>query len=94
MGAIILDDAEIGDECLIGAGALITQGKKIPPRSVVMGAPGKVVRSVTPEELQYFQTSAENYRRDSLDYRSFLRGPEKWGESDSDLEDLEDGELE
>lgn len=85
MGAIILDDAEIGDECLIGAGALITQGKKIPPRSVVMGSPGKVVRPVTPEELEYFQKSAENYCRDSVEYRGFLRGPEKLG--------LEDGEL-
>ena len=68
MGAIVMDDAEVGDECIIGAGALVTQGKKIPSRSVVMGAPGRVVREVTSEELAYFKKSAENYVRDSLDY--------------------------
>ena len=44
MGAIVLNGARIGAGCLIGAGALITEGKEIPDGSLVMGAPGKVVR--------------------------------------------------
>ncbi len=51
MGAIILSRAVIGDECVIGAGSLIPEGKIIPPRSVVMGLPGKVVRSVGEDEI-------------------------------------------
>ena len=43
MGSVILDHAEIGEECIIGANTLITQGTKIPPRSLVIGSPGKVV---------------------------------------------------
>ena len=50
MGAIILDGVEIGDRCIIGAGALVTQNKKIPPGSMVMGSPAKVVRELTEDE--------------------------------------------
>ena len=63
IGAIILNGAEIGEECLIGAGALIAEGKKIPPRSVVMGAPGKVMRQVMPEDLVRMAAGAASYRR-------------------------------
>ena len=52
MRATLLSGCEIGAECLIAAGALIPEGRKIPPRSVVMGVPGKVVRAITPEEVQ------------------------------------------
>jgi carbonic anhydrase/acetyltransferase-like protein (isoleucine patch superfamily) len=51
MGATLLSGCEIGEECLIAAGSLVTEGKRIPPRSVVMGTPGKVVRAVSDEEL-------------------------------------------
>lgn len=51
IGAIVLNRAVIGKNCLIGAGALVTQGKVIPDGSLVLGAPGKVVRSLTPEEI-------------------------------------------
>ena len=44
MGSTILDGAEIGEECIIGANTLIPPGKIIPPRSLVVGSPGKVVR--------------------------------------------------
>lgn len=59
MGAIILDGAVIGKQSLIGAKALVTQGMKIPPGSLVLGAPAKVVRKLTPEEragLKYWAT--------------------------------------
>ena len=72
MGAIILDDAEIGDECLIGAGTLITKGVKIPSRSLVIGSPGKVIRSLTAEELAFLPKSAANYVGDSAEYRNYF----------------------
>src|SRR5205823_3487342 len=51
IGARLLTGCEIGEECLIAAGALVTENRRIPPRSVVMGVPGKVVREITAEEL-------------------------------------------
>jgi carbonic anhydrase/acetyltransferase-like protein (isoleucine patch superfamily) len=51
IGATLLSGCEIGEECLIAAATLITEGRRIPPRSVVMGVPGKVVREVTAEDL-------------------------------------------
>ncbi len=62
MGAIILDGAEIGDNSLVAAGSLITQGKKFPPGVVIMGAPAKIVREVTPEEIQEFKRLAHHYK--------------------------------
>ncbi len=52
IGARLLSSSEVGEECLIAAGTVVTEGRRIPPRSVVMGIPGKVVRAVTEEELQ------------------------------------------
>jgi len=63
MGSIILNGAEIGSECIIGAGALVTEGKKIPPRSLVVGSPGKIIRSVTDEEAAQIRGTAETYCR-------------------------------
>ena len=60
---MVLGRAVIGDNCLIGAGALITEGKVIPDNSIVMGAPGKVVREVGPEQEAALTFSAENYVR-------------------------------
>src|SRR5215469_11583557 len=48
IGATILDGAVIGEQCLIGANALVTADSKIPPGSLVLGSPGKVVRQLTP----------------------------------------------
>ena len=63
IGAIVLNGAEIGEECLIGAGALIPEGKKIPPRSVVMGAPGKVIREVSETDAARLREGAAVYQR-------------------------------
>jgi carbonic anhydrase/acetyltransferase-like protein (isoleucine patch superfamily) len=51
IGARLLSGSEVGEECLIAAGTLLTPGQRIPPRSVVMGVPGKVVRAIATEEL-------------------------------------------
>lgn len=60
--AAVLNGAVIGDECVIGAGALVPEGKEIPPRSLVLGIPGKVVRQVTDEELKRTTEGAARYR--------------------------------
>ncbi len=61
MGATVLDGAEIGPESIIGAGALVTKGTKVPAGSLVMGMPAKVVRSVTPKEVEEVRALAEKY---------------------------------
>ena len=61
MGAVILDGAELGEQCLVGARALITQQVKIPPGSLVLGAPAKVVRPLTQEERGGLKHWAEKY---------------------------------
>jgi carbonic anhydrase/acetyltransferase-like protein (isoleucine patch superfamily) len=61
IGAVVLNGAVIGRNCLIGARALITEGKVIPDNSLVMGAPGKVVRELTPEQIEHLAFSARHY---------------------------------
>lgn len=61
MGAIILSYSDIGENSIIAAGTLITERKVIPPNSLVMGAPGKVVRTLTEEEIAGLRNSAESY---------------------------------
>ena len=61
MGAVILDGAVIGRQSLIGARALVTQGAKIPPGSLVLGAPAKVVRRLSKEERAGLKWWAEKY---------------------------------
>jgi len=61
IGAKLLTGCDIGDECLIAAGSVVTQNRRIPARSVVMGVPGKVVREVTPEELERTRAINVNY---------------------------------
>ena len=63
MGAIILNHAKVGRNCLIGAGALITEGKVIPDNSLVMGTPGKVIRSLDNIAVSGLRKSAEGYVR-------------------------------
>lgn len=53
MNAVIMDDAEIGDECIVGALSLVKTGDIIPPRSVVMGNPGKIIKPVSDEMLNW-----------------------------------------
>ena len=94
MGAIVLDDAEIGDDCIIGAGALVTKGTKVPPGSLIIGSPAKVTRPLKQEELDFLRKSADNYVKDAAEYYAYVRGPGKLGASNHDLTefDLDDGE--
>ena len=61
MGATVLNHARIGRNCLIGANALIPQGREIPDNSLVMGAPGRVVRSIDQEGVRGLVESARSY---------------------------------
>lgn len=59
--AVVLDRARIGSHCLIGANSLITEGMEIPDRSLVLGSPGKVVRTLDDEEVEKLHQAAESY---------------------------------
>ena len=61
IGAVLLTGSEIGAECLIAAGALVTEKRRIPPRSVVMGVPARVVREVTDDDLRRTQAISAHY---------------------------------
>ncbi|EEF58121.1 gamma carbonic anhydrase family protein [Pedosphaera parvula] len=61
MGAVVLDGVEVGDQCLIGAKALVTGGMKIPAGSLVLGAPAKIVRALTPGERAELKHWADKY---------------------------------
>ena len=76
MGSTILDHAEIGEECIIGANTLIPPGKKIPHRSLVVGSPGKVVRELTDKDFEIIQLSIDTYVQKGYDYREIFKDKE------------------
>lgn len=61
IGAIVLNGAHIGKHCLVGAGSLVTEGKEFPDGSMIMGIPAKVVRPLTPEQIEGLRHSAAHY---------------------------------
>ncbi|MEM1233672.1 MAG: gamma carbonic anhydrase family protein [Pseudomonadota bacterium] len=69
MGATVLNGAKIGNNCLIGAGALITEGKEIPDGSLVMGAPGKVVRELDAAAIKGLEMSGLGYQMNMRRFR-------------------------
>ena len=72
MGATVLNGAKIGNNCLIGAGALITEGKDIPDGSLVMGMPGKVVRTLDAAAIAGLEASALHYQDNMRRFRTTL----------------------
>ncbi len=73
MGATVLNGAKIGKNCLIGAGALITENKLIPDGSLVMGAPGKVVRELDAAAIAGLTASAKHYQDNARRFRNDLK---------------------
>ena len=61
MGAILMDDVHIKSDSVVAAGAIVTQGKEFPERSLIVGAPAHVVRELTEEEIRKFHENAEHY---------------------------------
>jgi carbonic anhydrase/acetyltransferase-like protein (isoleucine patch superfamily) len=72
-GARVLDRARIGRNCVIAAGALVPPGKEIPDGSVVMGAPGSIVRQVSEKDLAMIAYATASYQRRSREYRANLK---------------------
>ncbi len=72
MGAILLNRCHIGTGSLIGAGALVPEGVVIPPNSLVLGVPGKVIRATSDQERARIARSAATYRRLAAAHRDGL----------------------
>jgi len=72
MGATVLNGARIGNNCLIGAGALITEGKEIPDGSLVMGAPGRIIRQLDAAAIDGLRQSALGYQSNMRRFRDGL----------------------
>jgi carbonic anhydrase/acetyltransferase-like protein (isoleucine patch superfamily) len=68
IGAIVLSGARIGCESILGAGTLVTGGTVVPPRSLVLGLPGRVVRSLSDDEVASIKSGAARYVRYSAQY--------------------------
>ena len=75
MGAIIMDGAVIGEDSVVGAGALVVEGTVVPPKSLILGSPARIRRSVTDDELAWIKESAENYVRYAQTYMNHSTKP-------------------
>ena len=76
--AVVLNRAKIGKYCTIGANALITEGQEIPDYSVVLGSPGKVVRTLDPSKGEGLEKSAAGYVRRAREYLDALRADDRF----------------
>jgi carbonic anhydrase/acetyltransferase-like protein (isoleucine patch superfamily) len=61
MGSTIMDDVTVGEDCIIGAGSLLTSGKSFPSGHLVMGSPAKIIRPLNAKELERLKKSASQY---------------------------------
>ena len=68
MGAVIMDGAIIEEDCVVGAGSLITERTHVPPKSLVLGSPAKMKRTLTDAEFAWIKESAQNYVRYARQY--------------------------
>ncbi|MBE0442805.1 MAG: gamma carbonic anhydrase family protein [Psychrobacter sp.] len=73
IGAVVLNNAKIGKNCIIGAKALVTEGKVIPDNSLVMGAPAKVVKTLTDEQAAMLKLSAVHYAERCQKFKTGLK---------------------
>lgn len=71
--AIVLNGAVIGKNCLVGAGALVTEGKVFPDNSLILGAPAKVVRTLSEEDINKMQGAARSYVARSQLFKTSLK---------------------
>ncbi|NBX56579.1 MAG: gamma carbonic anhydrase family protein [Betaproteobacteria bacterium] len=73
IGAVVLNGVRIGTNCLVAAGSLVTEGKSFPDGSMIMGSPAKVVRELTPEQIEALRASARHYMQNAKRYRAGLK---------------------
>jgi carbonic anhydrase/acetyltransferase-like protein (isoleucine patch superfamily) len=71
--AVVLNGARIGRNCLVGAGALVTEGKEFADGSMIIGSPAKVVKQLTPEQIEGLQRSAQHYVENAARFRAGLK---------------------
>ncbi|SFE90857.1 Carbonic anhydrase or acetyltransferase, isoleucine patch superfamily [Paenibacillus algorifonticola] len=69
MGAIVLNGAQLGEYALVGAGSIVTENKKIPPYTLSLGSPAKVVRELTEDDLLRMKRTMESYVKKGEEYR-------------------------
>lgn len=74
IGSTILNGASVGENCIVGAHALITENKSFPPGSLIIGAPAKVARLLSTEEIESIGASAEHYVQNAARFRDQLSG--------------------
>ncbi len=73
IAAVVLNGARIGKNCVVGAGSVVTEGKEFPDGSLIMGTPAKVVRELTPEQIEGLRMSAKHYMNNSLRFKNGLK---------------------
>ncbi len=73
IGAVVLNGARIGRNCLVGAGALVTEGKEFPDGSMILGSPARVVRQLSPEQIEGLRQSARHYMENARRFKAGLR---------------------
>ncbi len=73
IGAVVLNGAKIGKNCLVGAGSLVTEGKEFPDGSMIWGSPAKVVRELTPEQIEGLRRSAQHYVANKNRFKAGLK---------------------
>ena len=73
IGAVVLNHAKIGKNCLVGAGSLVTEGKEFPDGSMILGSPAKVVRQLTPEQIEGLRRSAQGYMNNAQRFKRGLK---------------------
>ena len=71
--AVVLNGAKIGKNCLVGAGSLVTEGKEFPDGSMIMGTPAKVVRELSPEQIEGLRQSAKHYVENARRFKAGLK---------------------
>ena len=69
MNATVLNGAHISKNCIVGAGAVVSEGKEFPEGSLILGVPAKVVKQLSPEQIQLIQDNADNYVKLSKQYK-------------------------
>ncbi len=73
IGAVVLNGAKIGKHCLVGAGALVTEGKEFPDGSMILGSPARVVKTLSPEQIEGLRQSAQHYIDNARRFRQGLK---------------------
>ena len=71
--SVLLNGCRIGNHCIVGAGAVVTEGKEFPDGSLILGSPAKVVRQLTPEQIERLRWSAAHYVANAQRHRGELK---------------------